>query len=687
MPIHAIKISLLASGIILGAGLASAQLPDGSSTPQPGLTAPATPGQSDSSATPASTPAGTPSTPLAPGVEPATNAASGVPVPAGATAPSDTVSSALDYLFNRKPQDGSAAQAVGEVGGNMGDKMKAADVLDIPEGLDDPVVRQRFEIYLKHPEVSQDRIRDYTNKMDELSEMLKQSDDTFAAWKMLYALSEYQDLDAGISRELANRVEAVWNTVRTNDGLDANNDKIQHDIDLSDRNADMIAAELRTEEQERQGRVGVDENKKTNPAAPPTPDSGGGAGGEAGDGGPSNPDVPGSMELTAEYLRGLEGRAKIKLNEVQQDSNLKQAKSDFADYITTLYGSHRYYQVIIAAGFYRQLFNEGDYPVAMADQVNASLEVNNNVGLAVDDFKDEAGKGEVAEAATMLQTAFLGNEFHPALQGIPLEQKKLVSEYLRKLDVLKNVIEARDFGRVEGLIADITKIATDFDATKPMAMINGVKLESTLRLGKAKMLVQQGDLKDAMEEFQGAAEAWPGNPDLHDSATGFFSSQDLKTQSVAEFDRLVQEQNYRAIFDKQLVFAPAIQGDTQREEQLKSALEKVQKAEMASDKANDLVLNGDVYGAWETIQEAARDWPDDNKLNRQLADLSGRATDFVAAVNKAREAEAKKNIGYSLTWYLNAQHIYPPSVIANDGIDRLSKLLLSSDSTGQPTTN
>ena len=675
MPTHATKISLLICALVVGARIASAQLPDGTSAAPPATSSPA-PTAAPSAQNPAASAA-------------TTNAAPAVPAPSGATAPADTASSALDYLFNRKPQDGSAAQAASDVAGNMGDKMKAADVLDIPQGLDDPVVRQRFEIYLKHPEVSQDRIRDYTTKMNELSETLKQGNDAFAAWKMLYALSEYQDLDAGISRELANRVEAVWNTVRTNDGLDQRNDKIQHDIDLSDRNADMIAEELRTEEQDRLGRVGVDQNKKTNPAAPPTPDSGGGAAAGAGTGnvGPSSPDVQGSMELTSEYLQGLEGRARIKLNEVQQDANLKQAKSDFADYITTLYGSHRYYQVILAAGFYRQLFNEGDYPVAMADQVNASLEVNNNVGLAVDDFKDEAGKGEVAGAATMLQTAFLGNEFHPALQGVPLAQKKLVSEYLKKLDVLKNVIEARDFGRVDGLVADITKIASDFDSTKPMALINGVKLESTLRLGKAKMLVQQGDLKDAMEEFQAAAEAWPGNPDLHDSAAGFFSSQDLKTQAVTEFDRLIQDQNYRAIFDKQLVFAPAIHGDTQREDQLKTALEKVAKAETASEKANALVLNGDVYGAWEAVQQAAKDWPDDNKLNRQLADLSGRATDFVAAVNKARDAEAKKNIGYSLTWYLNAQHIYPPSSIANDGIDRLSKVLLSSDHNGQSATN
>jgi tetratricopeptide (TPR) repeat protein len=681
MPTHATKISLLTCAIVLGARVATAQLPGGSSASPPSPSAPAAP---------AASPA-----PSAPTGEPATNAAPTAPPSAGASAATDNVSSALDYLFNHKPQDGSAAQAAGVIAGNMGDKMKAADVLDIPPGLDDPVLRQRFEIYLKHPGVSPDRVHDYTNKMNELSEMLKQGKDVFAAWKMLYALSEDQDLDAGISRELANRVEAVWNTVRTNDGLDQKNDKLEHEIDLSDRNADMIAQELRTEEQERAARVGGQEGKKTNPAAPPTPDSGGGTGASAGTGvaggsgnpGPAYPDVPDSMQLTAEYLRGLEGRAKIKLNEVQQDANIKQAKSDFADYITTLYASHRYNQVIIAAGFYRQLFDEGDYPVAMADQVNASLEANNNAGLAVDDFKDEVGKGEVAGAATMLETAFLGNEFHPALQGIPLEQKKLVSEYLKKLSVLENVIAARDFGRVEGLIAEISKIATDFDSTKPTALINGVKLESTLRLGKAKMLVQQRDLKDAMEEFQSAAEAWPGNPDLRDSANGFFDSEDVKTRSVTEFDRLIQGQNYRELFDRQLVFAPAIHGDAPREDQLKAALEKVQKAEIASDKANALVYSGDVYGAWETLEEAVKGWPDDNKLNRQFADLSGRATDFVAAINKARNAEAKKDMGYSLTWYLNAQHIYPPSVIANDGIDRLSKLLLSSGRDGPSGAN
>ncbi|HEY5813443.1 MAG TPA: hypothetical protein VIT23_12425, partial [Terrimicrobiaceae bacterium] len=88
--------------------------------------------------------------------------------------------------------------------------------------------------------------------------------------------------------------------------------------------------------------------------------------------------------------------------------------------------------------------------------------------------------------------------------------------------------------------------------------------------------------------------------------------------------------------------------------------------------------NGDFIGAWEVVELASVDLPDDKKLNKLRADLSGRSAEFVSAVNKAREAETRHETGYSLTWYVNAQRTYPASQIANQGIERLSKTLLSS---------
>ena len=680
-----------------------------------------------------------------------------------AMAPVDnSTSTALDYLFNHKPGEGTTAKAGGDVASAISDKIKAIDVLKTP-GLDNPAVNARFQTYLSLKEIPDDRIKEYFDKMAQVREILK-SGDTFSAWKILYAMSEYRDIDAGISRELANRVESVWNDNRTKDGLEQANDQLRNNIDTANHNADLIASDLHQQELEEQsknrngrGNGGGNSNNQNqnqnnsssnspllNPNADPVAAEAALMPTMAGS-------LQGKMELTAEYLKLLEARAKIKLNEIQENSMSDSARNDFAEYIRSLYDTHRYYHMIIAADFYRALFNQGDYPaamlkqsvapggntsfagnphaagdvanqaanamgikghamgnvanqaatamgmanpldqgsgdhpVSMSEQVTAALEANNRVSQSIEVFKYKADQNQIAAAAEQLQEAFVGNEFHPGLLALQRDQKEKVGNFLSKLSVLKNQLEARDFGPVEAQINDIKKIAGDFDSTKTMALVNGVKLESRLRLGKARLLAQQEHLTEAMNEFQTAAEEWPGNPDLQTSASGFFNTEDVQNQSTTDFDRLVQEQNYRAIFDKQLAFAPAIRDDPTRLQQFKDALEKVKKAEMASEKANMLVMNGDVDGAWETIEIAAKDWPDDQKLNRLLADLSGRSADFVSAINKARDAESKKELGYSLTWYVNAQNFYPASTIANEGIDRISKQVLSPQSSPAAT--
>ena len=623
-------------------------------------------------AQPAPSPLATPPTPRSP-----------ASVSTDATAPVDnSTATTLDYLFNHKAGQGTTAKAGSDIAAALADKIKAVDVLKTP-GLDDPIIRARFETYLGLEAVPDARIKEYFQKMQQVSDTLR-TGDSFGAWKILYSMGDYTDIDAGISQELAHRVEAIWNTDRTASGLEQANGKLRSDIDTYDHNADMIAQDMKHQEQEdaQKGHSSSSQSSSSSSSSGSTnsplmnvnadPDVA-----EAATMPTMGSSLQGKMELTAEYLNLLEARAKIKLNEIRENKMDDQGRSDFARYIKTLFVTHRYYHVTMGADFYRALFNEGEYPVDMADEVNISLETNNHVSEIVDVFKYKAGQGQIAAAAEQLQEGFVANEHHPALQGLPRDQKEKVGVFLSKLDVLKNQIESRDFEQVEAQIADIKKVATDFDATKPLALVNGVKLESRLRLGKAKLLAQAGALTQAMEEFQTAAEEWPGNPDLQTSASGFFNTEDIQNQSTTEFDRLVADKNYRAIFDKQLAFAPAVKGDVTREQQLKDALVKVQKAEMATAKANLLVMNGDADGAWETIEAAAKDWPDDMKLNRMLTDLTGRSADFVSAINHARDAEAKKEMGFSLTWYVNALSLYPGSTIALEGEDRVSKSILA----------
>lgn len=595
--------------------------------------------------------------------------------PAAKTEASST-SAALDYLMNRKPQDGSAGKQALDASKRAETKAIAEDAVGIPRE-EDAELRARFERYLGMAQVPQSELDAYFAKMKEVSNLLRE-DQIFAAWKQLHVLADDTAIDAGISRELANRVESIWNTGRANAGIDLKNQQLRKDIKTANANADLMSESIMDKEIEYQRRLNQGKkqqqnrsNAAPNGGVPQMPQDGGGGAAPA-----SVTGLEGKLQLTEEYLRSLELKAKIKLNELKQEKLLEQAKTDFSVYISTLYDSGRLNHVVLAADFYRKLFQEGDYPTDMAKQVNASLEINRDVLSAVEVFKYKVERGQLAGASDSLQKAFMTSELNPAVLGLERPLKEKVADFNASLDQMRNLIEARDFGSLETLLQSIKKSATDFDTSKTMAIVNAVKLESKMRLGKAKLAAQQGDLKLAMEEFQAAAEAWPGNPDLEDKALTFFNTQDLKTQSLTEFDRLVAEQNYRAIFDKQLAFAPAIKGDAKREEALKSALESIKNAELASEKANVMMMNGDYFGAWETIELASTSLPDDKKLNKLRADLSGRSAEFVAAINKARDAEGRSEIGYSLTWYVNAQRQYPASQIANQGIDRLSKKLL-----------
>lgn len=617
--------------------------------------------------------------PEAPASAPASSGGNGSEVSAATDEANSSTRAVLDYLYNRKPGEGTAAKEIFSSQSEAKTRLMARDALGDVR-IVDTRMRERFEKFLGLAAVPQKDLDAYNSQIDVVM-MLLRDGKTVRAWENLIALAEYRQIDAGVSWELANRIESIWSADRTGWWLDTQNRQLKKELDSTNRTADIISSGIRDKELEHQRKLaksGLSGSSSSNNSSSgvnsaPQVDINTGNITNA----PSLDSVMGKLELTEEYLKSLELKARIKMNQLKADKLFEKAKTDFADYITTLYKSGRPRHVLIAADFWRRIFDEGDYPVSMAQQVNACLELYQDVFNTVEVFKHRLEINEIAAATDRLQEAFMLSENHPVVLSLQREDKKKVEAFTRMLGRMQNMLEARDFTQLEETLKQMEEIAPDFDRTKPLAIVQAVKLESQMRLGKARLAAQQGNLQVAMEEFQAAAEAWPGNPDLQDKAMDFFSANDIQNQSLGEFDRLVRDQNYRSIVEKQLLFAPAMKDDTTRQEQLKYALEKVRNAEMAIEKATLMSANEDVYGAWETVREAVQNYPEDIKLNTMLADLSGKASVFVSAINKARDAESQGMLGYSLTWYAIAQRHYPASQLANEGIKRVSEEVMA----------
>ena len=157
---------------------------------------------------------------------------------------------------------------------------------------------------------------------------------------------------------------------------------------------------------------------------------------------------------------------------------------------------------------------------------------------------------------------------------------------------------------------------------------------------------------------------------------------DVKSQAAMDFDKLLGQKNYRQIFNDQGRYAAAVFDDPKRQQELADVVMKMNKIMVITAGANSLQQQGNAAGAWETIEKAYLEFPEDTEVSRLRSDLSVRATEFVGALQKAKQHEDRQQVGSALAWYLKAKSQYPPSSFAGEGINRQVEKLKATATSG-----
>jgi tetratricopeptide (TPR) repeat protein len=569
----------------------------------------------------------------------------------------------LNYLFDRRNQRNSPLN--NDATRKLADRFTA---LEIARNFrfENEAMRTRFDKFLNTEEVSQEDVAAFLKMYEDILELLRSGRFNHAWVGMMHMGNNV--VDGGASREIANRVESVWQNRKHIRGINQRIQQLRQDIDNAHWNADMMARTHRNE---------MAQSRIQPRSVPNQPQASAPVQGIQGTGRDAIQFAEGKLRMSGEYLKSVEARGRIQLEEAKLDAISAKARSDFADHISTLFANRRHHQVVLAANFYRYLFDEGDYPVVIANQVNHSLQVIRDTNTTIEAFRFKMENDQLAGAAETLQAAFVTAETHPAVVSLKRDMKQKVAFYWRDTVRVQNLIEARDYGNLEKLLQAMEEKVSDFDPTKAYAAITFAKLESQMHIGKARLYAQNGNVEMAMQELQSAAEAWPANPDIKTAAETFFQSQDVANQTVVEFDQMMGRGDYRGIAEKQILYLAAVRDDAGRFEKFGEALTKVKNSEMAAEKARMLSQAGDFVGAWESIHMALADWPDDVVLNRLRSDYAMRCAEFVSLLNNARDAEKAGNNGYALSLYVRAQTMYPGSRIAHDAIQRLSAMVLA----------
>lgn len=539
------------------------------------------------------------------------------------------------------------------------------------------IFQARFEKYLNAPEATNAEEQQYRAIIERILDLLKPGNASLhvdGAFKLLPYASRY-DIDARLCDSLGDAVYSVWQAQRNQTRLTNANNALEEAAKKLEWNLQVIS----------------DAKKIQAPAAGGGGKQGGGAAQPAGAISPAN----GRDFQTARYGRQLAERlAAIKANQVKKELSELQAKVEFQALMVQFFLQRRFQHVLMSTRFYRALFADGDTKLNLGTDATDLFQKSTGMpptvsiidatanemlrdvreGVRAFDFLLE--KGELQAATQRLQEVFVTGEYMPDVRLVLRDKKRRCLEFSQKSYQLISSIDVRDYTRAEQLVAELKKIAKDFDDSKPTQAVEIARVQQRGLLAKARDAMLNGDRAAFEKALTDAATVWPNSKEFRDASEKLFGQGDKVQMALLEFDQLVSQKNYRQIASDPGRFLAAAQTSPGRQETLKKVLEDMKTIESSLLRAEEMARQGAFAGAWETLERSWADFPDDPKLNQLRADMTTRASEFVKVVRTAEELEKKEQYGSSLSHFLKAQKLYPPSEFARNGVDRMVLLVL-----------
>lgn len=543
------------------------------------------------------------------------------------------------------------------------------------------IARARFEKYLNAPATEIETQKAYDAVIGRIMNLLSAGKisprNLDEAFKLLPQAAEFRE-DANLCDAIASQVLGAWQAQRQSARLSAANRSLEEDRKRHEWNTRMATQQSALDTPPKDSAAAAQWAKEREASR--------------------------AARMQPHTQRLAEVNAILNANRAKSELSALQARIEFQTLLVQLFLQRRFRHVLIGSRFYRSIFDDGDNRLRLCEDTKSLFArladipptVNSLDSLAGEAIRDveqsvEAvefllQKDELQSASQRLGEAFAIGEHLPAIHQFPRPDRQRILEFTRRANQLLSALEVKDYTRAEQLVAELQETARDFDPSQPLTAVQTARNVSRMHLARARNAALSGDAATLERELRAATEIWPNNPDLADVSGQIFEQTDVQQQALLELDRLIEQGDHRTIFRQSAKFIAASALHPDRQEKLTAILEQMTGIEAALQRAREIQQRGDAAGAWESIQVASVEYPEDTEINRLRADLaSGGAATFVQSLNKGGDLEARGQDGAALAWYLDAHRQYPPSQFAQERIEALSaRILPGSTPTGAP---
>lgn len=536
---------------------------------------------------------------------------------------------------------------------------------------DSRIVRARFERYLSMPANLGD-YENYRSILAEIEAQLAANNDNLTlenikyAWSRLFDAAEYQ-IDGDSSLVIANLVYLSW---RMRDEYE--NFKSAE----NEKERDVKAAKFRAKEKAEFMEYVSDKMKRLTSRRARNSQS--------------NPTV-GTADL-GYRLQDLQRQvAELATAKAMKEAVATKAVWQFQSQILAFILERKFQQAQISAMFYRHIYRGNAQELQVGrEQIKDLVQVSNFTPtadalemIAIDARKDIADgmaavetlydKGDRYAALERLLETFLIGEQDVALAVFSPEKREVLRKIYKDAITIKELADSKDWGGVEEVVNEISKLAADFPSREVLSKVKTAQTASNMALLAAKQSAALGAADDVKKNMEKAALLWPLNPGIqafNDELLGL--TKGISTY-VKKFDENVERGNFRDIMDEAPEYGIAFKNDSERAKKLREIVVKISQIDSLIAQAAEFERQKSPYFAWDILENASRIDSADPVLARAIARLAPEVSDYVKALNRAKDAENKKEFAAALNYYLAAQKIFPASQACRMGIERVAE--------------
>ncbi len=544
------------------------------------------------------------------------------------------------------------------------------------------LVRERFEKYLEQVPDDTEEARRYRKRINEILKYTQSSNKSKSAVgggqlvKIgfgLYEIAEYP-ADGGQANALASEIASALDAQRVNYRRDQDSARLAKDIDRLKKQTNTLT------------------NRNTMRREPPKPSSGPArASGKV----QSN-----TFKIASNTTDIAEKKAEQVKNSAANEATLAMAKLNYQSLLMGLLIQRRFDHAVIGARTYRHIFKDGDTKLNLDKDSDAAKLFSGISGMpptitAVDSLASNAradvdqhieavysllARNKLADATQHLIAAVALGEYMQSVTTFPTKDRLRISEYWNLRKRALTALNARDYGQVEEIADKMKAMDADFDDSMLRSYCDGKKMQSDLCIRNAMKALRANNEEEFNRQITDAGIIWPRNPKLKEGAEAL-EKLDAQDPVKDEFRELVKNKEFRRVHDNQSRYE-VVAIDPELRDQYKDVITLVSTIDVMLSELETAARQDRVMGpcvAYEKLLERQRQderYAADDRFRDALAEYKSQAHDFVQALDDAKSCEERREHGSALSCYYRAQCIYPHSTIAEEGVQRMTDVIL-----------